>query len=196
MSLAFTLASFSLSLLVLAGIARMRSADVALGRPSAVILTASAVVAIIWADHRGVTISITAAPTLACVVVCAASDLATGLIFDQVVAATTIAIVLAALVTRDVPFAAMGAGSCAGLMFVLHSLTKGRGIGLGDVKLSAVIGAGLGGVAAVGALGAAFVAGALFVIPLLMAKRARCDDRLAFAPFLAAGTIACAALGS
>jgi prepilin signal peptidase PulO-like enzyme (type II secretory pathway) len=153
-----------------------------------------AVLAIIVADRRDMPISACAIMALACVVVCAASDLVTGLVFDQVVNVTTIAIVLGSIFGRDMSIALVGAGACMGSMLTLHAATRGCGIGLGDVKLSGVIGAGLGGLASLEALGAAFVAGALLVIPLLIFKRARSDDRVAFAPFLAIGTIACTML--
>lgn len=188
------LSLFGASLLGLVSVARMRSDAVTLRRPPTVILTAGAVLAIIAADRRGVPISGCATVTLACAVVCAASDLATGLVYDQVTILATIAIVLGSILSRDTFVVLIGATACAGPMLTLYAATRGCGIGLGDVKLSGVIGAGLGGLESLGALGAAFVVGAIWAISLLIFKRARPGDRVAFAPFLAIGAIACTAL--
>ncbi len=185
---------FLAALLGLVRLARIRSTAVKLTRPVVVILALCAVPAIILADQRGTPISLSV--TLACAVVCAASDLATGLVFDGVTATTAIAILITSILSQDSLVAAIGASSCAGAMLLLYAVTRGRGIGLGDVKLGAVIGAGLGGVASVGALGAAFIAGAVWAIPLLASSRAQRGDRVAFAPFLAVGAIACTALRS
>jgi prepilin signal peptidase PulO-like enzyme (type II secretory pathway) len=192
MSPPLALLVFLAALLGLGRLARTRSAAVKLTRPVVVILALCAALAIVRADHRGTPIALTV--TLACVVVCAASDLATGLVFDSVAATTAIAILLASILSRDMLVAAIGACSCAGVMLLLYTVTRGRGIGLGDVKLGAVIGAGLGGVASVGALGAAFIAGAVWAIPLLVFRRVQRGDRVAFAPFLAVGAIASTAL--
>jgi leader peptidase (prepilin peptidase) / N-methyltransferase len=188
------LALFGASLLVLAALARTRSDAVRLQRPAIVILTLAAVVAILVADRRGMPLSVCAIVTMACVVVCAASDLATGLIFDQVTVVAAIAITFVAALNGDTSAALIGAVVCVGPMLTLFAATRGSGIGLGDVKLSGVIGAGLGGIASLGALGAAFVAGALWAMALLVSERAKAADRIAFAPFLAVGAIACTAL--
>ncbi|MGA7747653.1 MAG: A24 family peptidase [Candidatus Aquilonibacter sp.] len=188
------LSLFGVSLLVLVTVARVRSDAVTLRRPAIMILTAGAVLAIIAADRRGTPISVCAIVTLACVVVCAASDIETGLVFDQVTILATIAIVLGSILGRDMSVASIGAGTCAGSTLTLYAATRGRGIGLGDVKLSGVMGAGLGGLASLGALGAAFVAGAVWAIPLLIFKRARPGARVPFAPFLAIGAMASIAL--
>ncbi len=189
------LALFGALLLLLAMAARARSDAVTLLRPAIVILTTGAVLAILLADRRGTPISVCAIAALACAVVSAASDLATGLVFDRVTVIAAIAIVFGSVAGRCPSVALIGAGACAGSMLTLYAATRGCGIGLGDVKLSGVIGAGLGGVASLGAIGTAFVAGALWAAPLLIFKRVRSGDRVAFAPFLAIGAIACTALG-
>ena len=77
---------------------------------------------------------------------------------------------------------------------LLHIATRGRGMGLGDVKLSPVLGAIVGwigvGASASGLL-AAFVLGGLVAVALLLVGRARRGTALAFGPFLILG----AALG-
>ena len=126
---------------------------------------------------------------LACVIVCAATDIRTGLVLDVITAPAFGGIVLWSLVTRSLLPTLVGAALCGGTLLALYVLTRGRGIGLGDVKLAAVIGGGLGGAAAVGAIGIAFVAGAVWAVTMLVARRARAGDRVPFAPFLAIGTI-------
>jgi prepilin signal peptidase PulO-like enzyme (type II secretory pathway) len=180
---------FASAVTVLASIARARSAAVGFARPTVVTLVAGALAMIVIGDQRGAPMSLGAALAMACAIVCAASDLATGLIFDAVTAFAALMILLAALAAGSASATTVGAFVCAGSLFALYVLTRGRGIGFGDVKLGAVIGAGCGGVTAIGAIAAAFIAGALWAAPLLVRKRLRPGDRVVFAPFLALGTI-------
>ncbi|MGV8913705.1 MAG: prepilin peptidase [Rhodoglobus sp.] len=90
------------------------------------------------------------------------------------------------------------AGSAALFAFYfIVALISPRGMGMGDVKLAAVLGLYLGwlgwGVLAVGAF-AAFLLGGLFAIVLLVAGRARRRSAIPFGPWMIAGTwlgIAC-----
>lgn len=75
-----------------------------------------------------------------------------------------------------------------GLLGAIVFVTRGKGMGLGDVKLGLLIGLTLGGTAALVALWAAFVLGALVGIGLVLAGRARWrGTQLPFGPFLALG---------
>jgi prepilin signal peptidase PulO-like enzyme (type II secretory pathway) len=181
---------FAPTLVLLAAIARLRSAAFSVARPTVALLVIGALIVLVISDERGSPMSLGVALAMACAIVSAASDLATGLVFDSVTALAALMILLAALVAGSAIPAAIGAVVCAGSLSALYALTRGRGIGLGDVKLGAVIGAGCGGVIAIGALGSAFIVGALWAIPLLARKRVHPGDRVAFAPFLALGTIA------
>jgi len=82
-----------------------------------------------------------------------------------------------------------GAAGAAGFLLLLWLLHP-AGMGLGDVKLAALIGAVLGA-SAIPALGIAFAAGALLGVVLLarMGSRAR-KVAVPFGPFLAAGALA------
>jgi leader peptidase (prepilin peptidase) / N-methyltransferase len=170
-------------------IARARSAAVSSQTPVAFALGAMAACTIVLCAARGIPISSGVALAFACAVICAASDLATGLIFDAVTASAACAIALWSLIAHNAQLALLGAGVCIAPLLLLHMATHGRGIGLGDVKLGGIIGAGIGGVEALGAIGAAFVAGALCCVPLLLMRRVQRGDRIAFAPFMALGTI-------
>jgi len=67
-------------------------------------------------------------------------------------------------------------------------ITKGRGMGLGDVKLVFVMGLILGWPKILAALFLAFVSGALVGIGLVIAGRAKMKTQIPFGTFLAAST--------
>lgn len=94
----------------------------------------------------------------------------------------------------NVPGALAGAAIWTLTTGALHVATGGRGMGLGDVKLSPVLGAIIGwigvGASAFG-LFSAFVLGGLLAVGLLLAGRAGRRSAIAFGPFLITG----AALG-
>lgn len=74
------------------------------------------------------------------------------------------------------------------VFFLLFGLTKGRGIGFGDVKFAFVIGLLLGFPSALIAFYAAFLTGALISIILIVAKKKKFHgDTIAFGPFLVVG---------
>ncbi|HTU68796.1 MAG TPA: A24 family peptidase [Candidatus Baltobacteraceae bacterium] len=126
---------------------------------------------------------------LVCAGVCAVTDLRRGLIYDWVTGSTALGIVVWSLASSNTTRSLLGACACGLPMIVVHYATRGRGLGLGDVKLSAVIGAGIGGVGAATAIGSAFVAGALWALPMLALGRVRRGDRVPFGPFLAVGAV-------
>lgn len=79
-----------------------------------------------------------------------------------------------------------------GVIGGLWALSRGRGMGLGDVKLAPSLGALLGWVglgAAVVGLMAAFIVGALVGITLMLTRRAGRRSRIAFGPFLLIGAL-------
>ncbi len=180
---------FVSALIVLAVIARERSGAVAFAQPAVVILSIGALSVIVIGEERGSPATFGVALTLACAIVCTASDLATGLIYDGVTALAASVILFTASIGGNASASITGACLCGGSMFALYMITSGRGIGLGDVKLGAVIGAGCGGATAISAIGSAFVAGSIWAAALLLGKRARPGDRFPFAPFLTLGTL-------
>ncbi|HEX7041826.1 MAG TPA: prepilin peptidase [Patescibacteria group bacterium] len=79
--------------------------------------------------------------------------------------------------------------SCFVLLFLLFILTRGRGIGFGDVKLSFVMGFFLGFPSIVIAFYLAFLTGAIVAIILVISKRKKfIGGTIAFGPFLLLGT--------
>lgn len=118
--------------------------------------------------------------------VCAVTDLQTGYVFDRVLLAGSCLALGAALADRRIAGALAGAALAGTLLGLLFAMSRGRGIGLGDVKLALVLGACLGTGGALRAVGFAFVVGALFAVVLLF-RGARRTSEVRFAPFLALG---------
>lgn len=184
------MAMYCIALVVFYLVAHHQSASVAGTGPAARGLGSLGAGVIALGAVRGVPISFGIAIALACLVVSAVSDLAMGLVFDAVTASAACGIVVLSLLDRSTPIATLGAAVCIAPLLVLYALTRGRGIGLGDVKLGGIIGASVGGLEALGAIGAAFVAGALCCMPLVISRRARRGTPVPFAPFMALGTLA------
>lgn len=105
---------------------------------------------------------------------------------------------LAVLLALDGPQAFVGAVEGAALFlafaFALTLVSRG-GMGMGDVKYLTLVGGALGPGAGLVALYATMVAGGLYAAVLLAARRARRGTRIAFAPFIAAGSMVGALLG-
>lgn len=121
------------------------------------------------------------------VIVGAACDAACGYIFDTLTLPCFVLLIGLALVNGSVTACLLGASASAGGLLVLYAVTRGRGLGLGDVKLACCIGAAAGPLAGLESLGAAFVLGGTYAAFLLATKRRARGEALRFAPYLAAG---------
>lgn len=73
---------------------------------------------------------------------------------------------------------------CAGLLLLIHLATKGRGMGLGDVKFAVLGGMIVGLNLILIWLFLAFLTGAIVGIILILLRRAGLKDQIAFGPFL------------
>lgn len=122
------------------------------------------------------------------VVTGAASDAACGYVFDWITLPCLALLLLLSIATQTFTVFALGVLACGGTLMVLYALTRGRGLGLGDVKLACCIGAAAGAWGGIEALGIAFVLGGAYAAVLLATGRARRGAELRFAPYLAAGT--------
>jgi leader peptidase (prepilin peptidase)/N-methyltransferase len=71
-----------------------------------------------------------------------------------------------------------------GIFGLLYAVTRGAGLGFGDVKLAGVLGLFLGPGAAVAAFVVAFLVGAACAVPVLVARRRGGKDVLPLGPFL------------
>ncbi len=84
----------------------------------------------------------------------------------------------------------VAAGAGAGLFFLIVAVVSRGGMGGGDIKLAAVMGALLGWPVIVPALFISFFLGGVVGIALLVTGRRRRKDPVPFGPFLAAGGLA------
>jgi len=74
-------------------------------------------------------------------------------------------------------------------LYSIYLLTKGKGMGFGDVKLAFLIGLVLGWPKVVVAFYLAFLTGAFFGIILILLGKAKLKQKIAFGPFLVFSTI-------
>lgn len=84
---------------------------------------------------------------------------------------------------------AVGAAAAGGVLLALYALTRGRGIGFGDVKLAAALGLAFAWPDSVVLVGLAFVLGAFAAVPALLYRRAGMKTALPFGPFLALAAV-------
>lgn len=77
----------------------------------------------------------------------------------------------------------------SGLYYLLYAISRGKWVGLGDIKLGLFMGLALGWEGAIVALLLANVIGCLVVIPGLIMGKLRRDSQVPFGPFLIAGFV-------
>jgi leader peptidase (prepilin peptidase)/N-methyltransferase len=121
--------------------------------------------------------------------VAAVVDAQSGFIFDPLVVVGTIGVVILAALEGAGVSSLCGAAVAAGAVFCIWALSLGRGIGLGDVKLAAVVGAGFGPLAGISAIGLAFIIGAGIALASIAAGKAHFGASIRFGPFLLAGSV-------
>jgi leader peptidase (prepilin peptidase) / N-methyltransferase len=83
----------------------------------------------------------------------------------------------------------LSALGAAGFLLFLHILTKGKGMGMGDVKLAVFMGLMLGWPQVVIAFYVAFISGALVGGVMLVSKKMKRNSLISFGPFLILGTM-------
>lgn len=74
-------------------------------------------------------------------------------------------------------------------LFLVWAITKGRGMGFGDVKLAFLMGLSLGFPKIILAFYIAFLTGALVGVILVLARKKKFGQQIAFGPFLVLGVI-------
>lgn len=126
-------------------------------------------------------------PALAAAIVSAVTDLKTGYIFDRVVFAALGTVLVVAVAEGAAISAVIGWLVGAGVPYALHALTRGHGVGLGDVKLAGLLGIAQGPVGALHMLAIAAVLGGTVAAFLVAAGLRGRRDCVPFGPFLAAG---------
>ena len=126
--------------------------------------------------------------TIGAVSVAAIVDARSGYIFDSLVAAGMLATLAADALEGSLRGLSGGALTFL-LLLSLWIFTGGRGLGFGDVKLAAVIGAGFGPIDGPAAIGVAFVLGAGVSLTMVAAGRLDRKDPVQFGPYLLAGSL-------
>ena len=89
----------------------------------------------------------------------------------------------------------VGALAAGGILLALFAITRGRGIGFGDVKLAFALGLAFAWPDSVVIIGLAFVLGSLAAVPALIARKAGMKTALPFGPFLALAALVVLAFG-
>ncbi|MBV8163311.1 MAG: prepilin peptidase [Candidatus Eremiobacteraeota bacterium] len=111
------------------------------------------------------------------------------LILDVVTVPVAIAALIIALVQGQALPALAGAATGAVLFGMLYIVTRGTGLGLGDVKLAACLGLFIGWPNTLAMSAASVVIGAIIAVPLLVARKRRGRDVVPFGPFLVLGAL-------
>jgi len=83
----------------------------------------------------------------------------------------------------------IGALLLSGFLFLIFAITKGKGIGFGDVKLAFLIGLMLGPVSGMASVLLSFVIGSLVGIFLIISGKRKLKGAIPFGPFLSLGVL-------
>lgn len=83
----------------------------------------------------------------------------------------------------------LSALAASGFLLILNLITKGNGMGMGDVKLAIFMGLFLGYPKIILAFYMAFIVGAIFGLILMIFKKANRKSQISFGPFLILGTL-------
>lgn len=110
------------------------------------------------------------------------------LIPDQILGPLVVIAFLRLFVSGNWPVVATAFGSML-FLALLHFLTRGKGMGWGDVKLGFLLGLVLGWPLVLVALFLAFLTGASVGVILIAAKQKRLKSKIAFGPFLILGML-------
>lgn len=89
----------------------------------------------------------------------------------------------------------IGSVAAGGILLALFAITRGRGIGFGDVKLAFALGLAFAWPDSIIIIGLAFILGALAAVPALVAGKAGMRTALPFGPFLALAAVLILAFG-
>jgi leader peptidase (prepilin peptidase)/N-methyltransferase len=133
--------------------------------------------------------TLAAALLSAYVVVTVFVDIDHLLILDVVTVPVALAALVIALSSGTALSALAGAAAGAVLFGLLYIVTRGTGLGLGDVKLAACLGLFVGWPNTLAMSAASVVVGAIVAVPLLVARKRRSRDVVPFGPFLVLGAL-------
>jgi len=74
-------------------------------------------------------------------------------------------------------------------LYLIYLITRGKGMGIGDVKLAFLMGLSLGYPKTIVAMYASFLTGAFLGLILVLVKKVKFGQKIPFGPFLSWGTI-------
>lgn len=135
----------------------------------------------------GVAFALGASPLLfSSLLVIFVADLKYQIIPDSMILVGVIGVIGEFGVVRENVVAGAGA---AAFFLLLWIITRGKGMGLGDVKLAFLMGLMLGFPKIVVAAYLAFLTGAVVGVILILLGRKRLKSKIAFGPFLVVGTV-------
>lgn len=125
----------------------------------------------------------------ACLLVCAATDYATGYVYDVVTLPAMLALAVVAGSHGTLMQCAFAA--CLNLVLTggIYFATRRRGMGLGDIKLFVVAGMSLFALPSLWVLCVSFIGGGIVALVGLLTGRLDRGDRIPFAPFIAAAAV-------
>lgn len=126
---------------------------------------------------------------LATVAIAAVVDAESGYIFDPLIVAGIAGIALCAFTEGSGVATIYGLMLAGGSVLCIWVASRGRGLGLGDVKLAAVVGAAFGPLGGITAIGLAFIAGSAVAISRIIAGKAHFGMSVRFGPYLLAGSV-------
>jgi leader peptidase (prepilin peptidase)/N-methyltransferase len=127
-----------------------------------------------------------AACGVACIAlaIAAEADARTGYLFDAITIPTAALVVAIAFATGAGPVAAIGCALLVGVFGIVVALSRGRAMGMGDVKAMASIGAAFGPAEAMLAIAAACASG---ILEACLRGRLQRRAEIRFGPHLAIG---------
>ena len=155
----------------------------------AVLVGGSAAGGILAERQPGIEAALVVATLATCAIASTITDARNGVIVDRVTIPATALILTSAVAAGQAGASVEGSLASGGTLGLLWMLSRGRAIGLGDIKFAACIGAALGSVQGELALGVAFVLGGVYAVTALM-RGARRSDATCFAPYLAIASFA------
>ncbi len=128
---------------------------------------------------------------VAALIVCTATDLLRYRVPNAITYPSIVLVLAATLLMPHADFvAAAAAAALGGFCFLFMAILTRGGIGLGDVKLAVLIGAGLGFPAAYQALAFGIVAGGVVILVLFLSGVVGRKQAVPYAPFLALAAVA------
>lgn len=117
------------------------------------------------------------------------SDLVYGTVPDAAIGVGAFGVILSHLSSLSDLSYLLAAAAAAGFFYFLVLVTRGRGMGTGDVTLAAFLGLWLGWPKILLAMWLAFILGALVGLILIGLKLKRFGQTIPFGPFMIAGSI-------